>query len=409
MEFEALHHDATTRAGMLRFNERSIATPGICWYASDRIDPPSAGDVDMLLSQSTDELSHAGSFFRPLSQEGLCIPPSFIYPDAMPAALHEHAAAWNRREATDVQVVSAGALDVVDGDATLYVLANARELFSNPRRFVEAIVAVREAIGYHGVLYAPGLGRPADLAVLAYCTVDLADSLPLVEAAREGLFLSIDGAVSADAYEALPCRCPGCLAGDGFDGLLRHNYNAALAEMRQVRHAIATGRFRSLVERRCQVSPHHLSILRLLDAGHASFQEARYPVQGGSVNATPLSLSRPDVERFRSRVLTRYGKPPSASVLLLLPCSAGKPYSRSRSHRRFGEAIGASGNPYAVHRAVVTSPLGIVPIELDGVYPAAHYDISVTGRWSRDEQAMAAGMLRRYLRENEYDLVVQHL
>ncbi|MFO8132603.1 MAG: DUF5591 domain-containing protein, partial [Thermoplasmatota archaeon] len=43
------------------------------------------------------------------------------------------------------------------------------------------------------------------------------------------------------------------------------------------------------------------------------------------------------------------------------------------------------------------------------VYPAAHYDISVTGRWSRDEQAMAAGMLRRYLRENEYDLVVQHL
>jgi len=410
VEFEALHHDATTRAGILRLDGQSVATPGIGWYASDRVDPPSNGDADLLLSQSHDDaLSHAGSFFRPLPRQEPCMPPSYVYPDVMPAELHEHAVAWNRRQATDIQIVSARAPDAVDGDATVYVLANARELFSNPRRFVEAVVAVREAVGYHGVLYTPGLGRPAELALLAYCTVDLVDSLPLVEAARDGLFLSIDGAVPADAYAALPCRCPGCTDDTGFDGLLAHNYNAALSEMRQVRHAIAAGSLRTLVERRCQVSPHHLSILRLLDIGHTGFQEARFPVRGGTVNATPLSLSRPDVERFRSRVLSRYRKPPSASILLLLPCSAGKPYSRSRSHRRFDEAIGASGNPYATHRVVVTSPLGIVPIELDAVYPAAHYDISVTGRWSRDEQAVITGMLDRYLRENDYDLVVQHL
>ncbi len=393
---------------MLRFNERSIATPGILWYASDRIEPPSY--ADMLLSQEReDALSHAGSFFHPLSQEGLCIPPSLVYPDALPAALHEQADAWNRRQATDVQVISAKALDEVSGDATLYVLANARELFSRPRRFVEAVVAVREAIGYQAALYTPGLGRPAELALLAYCTVDLVDSLPLVEAARDDVFLSTDGAVDADGYDEMPCQCPGCLNGKGFEGLLRHNYAAAWSEMIQVRHAIKAGVFRSFVERRCQVSPHHLSVLRLLDDQYEGFQEARYPVESSSFTATPLSLPRPDVERFRRRVLTRHRKPQSASILLLLPCSAGKPYSTSRSHRRFWEAIAACGNPYATHRLVVTSPLGIVPIELDAVYPAAHYDVSVTGKWSRDEQAMLNGMLHRYLEDNDYDMVVQHL
>lgn len=402
-----MHHDATTRAGALRLDDRSIATPGILWYASDRIEPPSF--AGMLLSQSGDALSHAGSFFRPLPQRNLSIPPSFVYPDALPAPLHEHAAAWNRRQATDVQLISAKARDAIDGDATMYTLTNARELFARPRRFVEAVVAVREAIGYQAVLYTPGLGRPAELALLAYCTVDLVDSLSLIEAAREGTFLSIDGAADADAYEAQPCRCPGCTQNEGFDALLRHNYNAAWSEMVQVRHAIAAGTLRSLVERRCQVSPHHLSVLRLLDGEYAPFQEARYPVQGGNVSATPLSLSRPDVERFRHRVLTRYRKPSSAAILLLLPCSARKPYSTSRSHRRFADAIAASGNPYVVHRMVVTSPLGIVPIELDGVYPAAHYDVSVIGRWSRDEQAMVTDMLHCYLKRNEYDMVLQHL
>lgn len=403
-----LHHDATTRAGVLRFNEGSVATPGILWYASDRIDPPP--DVDILLSQTCDDaLSHAGSFFRRLPQRKASIPPSFVYPDVLPASLHEHAAGWNREQATDIQVISAQTLDSIAGDATLYVLANARELFSNPRRFVEGIVAVRKAIGYQNVLYTPGIGRPAELALLAYCTVDLVDSLSLIEAAREGTFLSIDGAAPVDAYEVLPCRCSGCTAGEGFEGLLQHNYAAAWSEGQRVRHALAAGRLRWLVECRCQVSPHHLSVLRLLDGEHVSFQETRFPVKSGTMPTTPLSIWRPDIERFRRRVLTRYRKPSSASILLLLPCSARKPYTRSRSHRRFAEAIAASGNPYAVHRVVVTSPLGIVPMEIDAVYPAAHYDISVTGEWSRDEQAMVTGMLHRYRKRNDYNFVVQHL
>src|SRR5438094_9701488 len=102
------------------------------------------------------------------------------------------------------------------------------------------------------------------------------------------------------------------------------------------------------------------------------------------------SLHRPEIVRFRRRIRERYRKPPSARVLLLLPCSARKPYSASRSHRRFREAIQACRNPSVVHEVIVTSPLGLIPRELERFYPAGAYDIPVTGDWSRDHAAIVA-------------------
>jgi archaeosine synthase len=121
------------------------------------------------------------------------------------------------------------------------------------------------------------------------------------------------------------------------------------------------------------------------------------------------SLHRPEIVRFRRRIRERYRKPPSARVLLLLPCSARKPYSTSRSHRRFRDAVLAGGNPSAVHEVIVTSPLGLIPRELEWFHPARDYDIPVTGDWSRDETAMVQEDLRAFLETNRYDAVIAHL
>jgi archaeosine synthase alpha-subunit len=108
-------------------------------------------------------------------------------------------------------------------------------------------------------------------------------------------------------------------------------------------------------------------------------------------------------------VKSRFSKPPSARLLLLLPCSARKPYSASRSHRRFREAILASGNPNAIHEVIVTSPLGLVPRELERFYPARAYDIPVTGDWNRDEATMVTEDLKAFVAANGYDSVILHL
>src|SRR2546425_6401001 len=68
------------------------------------------------------------------------------------------------------------------------------------------------------------------------------------------------------------------------------------------------------------------------------------------------SLTRPEIVRFRRRIRERYGKPPSSRVLVLLPCSARKPYSTSRSHRRFPHAPPASQEPSPGPEGILPSP-----------------------------------------------------
>jgi archaeosine synthase len=121
------------------------------------------------------------------------------------------------------------------------------------------------------------------------------------------------------------------------------------------------------------------------------------------------ALNRPEVRRFQERVIQRFEKPVNARVLLLLPCSAKKPYSFSKSHTLFREAIQSVENPWVVHEVILTSPLGLVPRELELTYPASSYDIAVTGDWDEDEKHMIRSLLQNYLRKNTYDTVIMHI
>src|SRR5207237_6136710 len=113
-----------------------------------------------------------------------------------------------------------------------------------------------------------------------------------------------------------------------------------------VRNHLAHGRLRDLVERRLANAPWNTAVVRHLDLRGYDLVEPYTPVAGREVLAyASESLHRPEVVRFRRRIMERYAKPPSARVLLLLPCSARKPSSASRSHRRFREAIQPGRKP----------------------------------------------------------------
>jgi archaeosine synthase len=89
-----------------------------------------------------------------------------------------------------------------------------------------------------------------------------------------------------------------------------------------------------------------------------------------------------------------------------VPCSARKPYSLSKTQRAIDRGLEAVRPRFAVHRVVVTSPLGLVPEELERVFPAAHYDIPVTGDWAREEVARVEEQLLWLLESHPYKGVV---
>ena len=62
-----------------------------------------------------------------------------------------------------------------------------------------------------------------------------------------------------------------------------------------------------------------------------------------------------------------------------------------------------------VHEVIITSPLGIVPRELELMYPASRYDIAVSGYWDEDEKKMIQNLLQRYLETCDYEKIIVHV
>ncbi|MFQ5552957.1 MAG: archaeosine synthase subunit alpha, partial [Thermoplasmata archaeon] len=291
-------------------------------------------------------------------------------------------------------------------DQEIVALQNTVEFLRFPRRFATTMAELRREAGYQRAIYAPLLATPANLPLLVLLGVDFVDTLRVEYDTLKGRFHTLDGPLPVEELEEWPCLCPACERGD----LGEHNLRQMLAEVRRVQLAVHRGRIRELTERRLANDPWMTAVLRELDLRLYDWQELHAPVRGPPLKAySSASLTRPEVKRFRRRLGERYRRPPSAQVLVLLPCSARKPYSTSRSHRLFRGVIRACGNPWAVHVVVVTSPLGLVPLELQLAYPAQHYDVPVTGDWSRDEARILEEDLPVYLAKNRYDLVVSHL
>lgn len=122
---------------------------------------------------------------------------------------------------------------------------------------------------------------------------------------------------------------------------------------------------------------------------------------------TAQSLSRPEVLRWHRRMIERYTPPAGIKLTVILPCSARKPYSRSKSHLLFRERIrrGAGKRLGLLHEVILTSPLGLVPRELENIYPAAHYDTPVTGHWSEKEKEIAIRLLGDYMKKAGTDII----
>lgn len=285
------------------------------------------------------------------------------------------------------------------------------ELMLDSKAFADAVDALKTGPDLLRPAFCPVAGLPNRLALLTYCGLDVFDSIPLIMAAESGVYLTSTGGAERATIGELPCSCAACSEGIEDKGaLLRHNISATVAELRLVRHHISQGSLRELVEGRVRSESWQVQALRLLDLDHSRLQEMHAPVRGAAFAANSKeSLHRPDVERWRSRLMERYARPRLANILLLIPCSAKKPYSLSPSHRRFREAVRNSGARRSVHEVVVTSPLGLVPRELELFYPAKDYDIPVTGHWDRDECDILTEMVRWLVESQGYDAVVSHL
>ena len=279
----------------------------------------------------------------------------------------------------------------IPDDADVIVVPNAFELRKDARKLVDSVIRIREKIGYNRLLCMFGIAEPSTLSLLAYMGVDVFDDSLAKTAGLEMIRLIPEGEICA-----------------GKD-VSAENIADLKKECEIVTVFTESERLRELVDQRASASPSSVATLRIFDDVGYRYQEECCSTVGTRFACnTTQSLRRPDLKIYREKISERYKKPEHKRILLLLPCSAKKPYHISKTHKAFASAIHTAQHDTLVHEVIVTSPLGIVPRELDIFYPANSYDIPVTGEWKCQEKEMIRSMVSGILSQG-YDKVICHL
>jgi archaeosine synthase len=427
MEFRITTRDGPARIGTLSSKNNNVVTPAIFFIHTSRYKSPNFAECVITAETfQTDAIKlHIGdsafSFTGKKIFGDVVITDYLQYPKDVSKELHDFSLTYNKKTLEKCMIIPASE-DIFDEfhpekTSNFFVISCAKQFFHQPLKFIRFVTSLRKKIGYQKVIYLPCVGDPLSFSLLAYMSVDCFDSSSAVIAARNGKLLFSTGSFHIDEIKELPCACPVCtkfqhtVSDMKFADILQHNYYILINEIKQVKNAIFTGKLRELVEQRVRGHPLLASMLKNLDYSQYEFLEERVPMTRDSqlLATSRDSLFRPEVRRFQDRVIDRYEKPADAHVLLLLPCSAKKPYSFSKTHKLIQERLHQVPNTHGIHQVVITSPLGIVPKELELVYPASSYDIAVTGRWDEDEKKIIRTLLAQFLAKNSYEHVILHV
>ena len=297
------------------------------------------------------------------------------------------------------------------------VLTDALQLAQHPGRLVRALAVLRTR---HPVslIWCPGLSGPDNLALLTWFGVDLHDLGRSRQAASAKALLTSSGPRRADASLEESTH-------------MDRQFAAWVDELANVRQAIRDGTLRELVERRALNSSRLVEHLRFHDRlmraslGESAAKREQLTAEDEQalslLPSPPLARKVPDGRRWRCNSATSTDDaliadwvqrmedvhtPPAAQskVLVLLPCSKRKPYRLSNSHRSFRRSL----RHWNLHEVMVTAPLGLVPRELEDIWPAAHYDIPVTGDWGSSELEDITRLVRALVSRIGYELVINH-
>ena len=255
--------------------------------------------------------------------------------------------------------------------------------------------------------------------ILLYLGVDGFDLSYQFAMASQGFYVTDFDNEWLDRLHQLPCNCNFCqeivsnkkpsnpieLSLRNIDLVNSHILWKSKEYILKFNYFQDKGLLREFVESETAKIPELVSLLRQFDNYYINnkYPQFRRIMSNRIQCPTSLSHSRPEIIDFIETIKENVYPDEQYELYVLLPCSASKPYSRSPSHQRFLRAIRRAipGSLYKtiVHEIIITSPLGIVPRDLETVFPAAHYNVSVTGNWSDEEIQLSADCLYHYLKK----------
>jgi len=292
-----------------------------------------------------------------------------------------------------LDLVAASAKEMGNLPFNIHALGSPTEVMENYRYDVlaEMILTAKKGIPNERPLHLFGAGHPSMFAIAVTLGCDLFDSAAYALYAREGRYMTENGTWRIQEMDYFPCTCPKCVtetpktlrsrpAKEREVFLAEHNLWVCIAELKRIKQAIRDGRLWEHTEMRVHAHPALLSALKRVKK-HKDFLETFNPTvkSSGFFYFDHEGLARPEITHHKDRLLNRYTPPINAKALLLLPQTKNKPFHKAPEMKKIRQLLRILGSETAnkIHIAVFCAPFGVVPLELDEVYPLSQHEATL--------------------------------
>ncbi|MFH0748955.1 MAG: tRNA guanosine(15) transglycosylase TgtA [Candidatus Bathyarchaeota archaeon] len=285
---------------------------------------------------------------------------------------------------------------------------------------VDMIIAAKTNLSCDRPFHLFGAGHPFMLAFAVATGCDIFDSAAYALYARRGKYMTDSGTIDITRLRYFPCTCKVCTkyipqelfglsTGEREYVLAWHNLNLCFAEIRRIKQAIADGRLWELLELRAKGHPSLNQALMQLKK-YSAYLESGTPISKvkGLLYFGSSGLNRPEIFRYSEKI-RRWSPSTSADILVLTSQPSSKPFHRSKEYsqmfallsKRFKKAIPN------LHFCVYSIPYGLIPLELDEVYPLSQFE--ATNPPDLETIDYVAQQVENYLKKkSRYQAIVLH-
>ena len=302
----------------------------------------------------------------------------------------------------------------------IYALGSPTEVMENYRFdvLVNMIMTAKMNLPIEKPIHLFGAGHPFMFSLAVALGCDLFDSAAYAIYARENRYMTETGTSRLNELDYFPCPCPKCSKKTPKEALemsqkekqaflAEHNLYVCISELKRIKQAIKDGRLWEHLELRVHGHPALLHALKNLKK-YEDFVERHSPItkKSGLFFFDSVGLVRPEVVRHRKRLIERYPKPEKAKILLLIPQTQTKPFHKSKKFKEVEKLLQQMVKECLrkVHICFYAAPFGVIPMELDEVYPLSQHETALP----LDKEAVeyVANQVADYISRMNYERVV---
>jgi len=248
------------------------------------------------------------------------------------------------------------------------------------KQLAKMIITAKKEIPDSIPLHLFGAGHPLTIPLAVALGCDTFDSASYMLYAKHDRYIMEDGTIHLNELSYFPCTCEVCKSfrpkemqslpkEDRIEKIALHNLYSIKTEVDRVKEAIHEGRLWEYTLKKARSHPKLFETLPIITANTSFFAENTPRFKECAIFLfSKEDQFRPEIARFHEMVRKFMT---DKKILVIVPDGGVRPFYLSNEYKRLKRKFASEID--LIQFCQYNPLLGIIPLELSDIYPAAHY------------------------------------